>query len=140
MQNLKGAQTIQNNTNDAQKQVQGANADASAASATAAASPQAQKLTGGVTDTPNLDAAASAVAAVMAAAVLPEQPASAAAMAGAPPLNGTNKKDSLKGVLKSSAYNDLTRVTVLSAAALDDLPDPNFSTIAVNIQACWPAK
>ncbi|RKR31170.1 hypothetical protein [Paraburkholderia sp. BL17N1] len=74
------------------------------------------------------------------AADVPTLPASAAAVAGTPPLNGTDKAASPDGKLQKHSYDDMTRVSELSAAALHDLANSNFSTVAVNIHACWPAK
>ncbi|MFT0174883.1 hypothetical protein ACLKMY_39295 [Paraburkholderia mimosarum] len=144
VQNLKAAQSSQGAASDAKTQVQGANAQAGSATAAASAAgaAQVQKLNspGGVTVTLSLDAAAAAAAGVASAAVPPAQPAGIAAPDTTPALDAAGKQDALASVLTSPAYNDMTRVSVLSASALDDLPSPDFSTTAVNIQACWPVN
>ncbi len=57
-------------------------------------------------------------------------------LTAAPPLYGTDKAASLDGKLQKHSYDDIARVSELSTAALHDLPNPDFSAIAVNIQAC----
>lgn len=148
VRNLKAAQSSQSAASDAKTSVQGATAEAASATAAASAAgmpgaSQAQntlKSKGGATATPKLDEAASTVAGVAAAAVPPASAAATDGADGAPALNATSKQDALTGVLTLPANNDMTRVSEPSKDALDDLPNPDYSIIAVNIQTCWPAK
>jgi hypothetical protein len=50
------------------------------------------------------------------------------------------KQDALSSVLKNTGIADLTRVNLLAKAALDDIPNPNFSDAAASIKSCAALK
>lgn len=146
LQNLQASLTTQTNAAEAKKQVQAATTEAAktphkksptpaaAASATGASAPSAASSGAA----PTLLVEAQKTVNSVASAAAAQQPASTPSIAGQPPLDATNKADTLTNILGSPALTDMTRVTVLSKAALNDLPVPDFPTIAAGIQKCWP--
>lgn len=143
LSSLKTSANNQSSTNDAKSQVQQANATAAQASSAPAQTPQAQKVTqpdGSAPATNLTTTQANVTSATTSVSIAQPTNQTTQGVAGSPSIGTTTKSASLSTLLNDTTISDLTRVTLLSQAATNDIPSPNFSDVAANIKNCGLSK